>query len=171
MTAFGPEGETQIVELAEDIRIVGLSLQKSGLPVTFESLGKLWKRYADAYRVKGRGAHPSPCGTEYAVALNRIPDYITGAAAGEIAYDEAVMAETVIPRGTYVKDAFAAESFEQLTAQVLPRRDVKAWARAHGVTLEEAFCVEVYPPRRAGQDWFEMYTLTPVKAQAGRQEA
>lgn len=163
MTASRGDEKIEIIELEEDIRIVGLSLQKSGLPVTFASLGKLWKRYADECRTQGRGENPGPS-TEYAVLLNRVPDYITGAAADQIEYDDATMADFVIPHGKYVKDWFQAERFEVLTAQMLPARDVKGWAQRNGVALDGTFSVEVYPPKRADQPLFDMYTLTPVKA-------
>lgn len=71
----------------------------------------------------------------------------------------------IIPKGKYIKDSFNAETFEELTDKVLPKRKVKAWAKKNNVKIEGQFSVEVYPWDEFEKDNFEMYTLTPIKGQ------
>lgn len=73
---FVEKENTEIVVLTNSITIVGLSLKRSGLPISFDSMGALWNRYGDNWRGKEINAVSSL--TEYGVCLNRVPDYITG---------------------------------------------------------------------------------------------
>ena len=49
----------------------------------------------------------------------------------------------IIPKGKYIKDSFNAETFEELTDKVLPKRKVKAWAKKNNIKIEGQFSVEV----------------------------
>lgn len=160
---FQEKEHTEIIELTEDIVIVGVSLQKSGLPITFASLGKMWKIWGDSYRGQNKIANAVNAKLEYAVLLNKVPDYIAGHAvssADEIAED---CSSVILSKGKYIKDTFNAESFEELANEVLPKRKVKAWAKKNKVKVDGQFSVEVYPWEEFEQGNFEMYTLTPVK--------
>ena len=153
---------TEIVDITEDIIVVGVSLQKSGLPITFDSLGKMWEIFGNAYRGQNKIANAINPKQEYAVLLNKVPDYIAGHAvsdANEIADD---CSSVILPKGKYIKDTFHAESFEELVNNVLPKRKVKTWAKKNNVKVDGQFSVEVYPWEEFDNGNFEMYTLTPI---------
>ncbi len=152
---------TEIIELDEEIKVVGLSLQKSGLPVTFGSMGKLWERYGETCR--GKTENAAAPAVEYGVCLNTVPDYITGCAVTEFgAVKDGCLAYT-LPRGRYIRDTFGAATFEALVGDAIMKRDVAAWAKAHGVQIDGRFMAEVYPVARYREDCYEMYTLTPIR--------
>lgn len=158
---FIEKNSTEIVTIDKEIKVIGLSLQKSGLPISFDSLGKLWGLYGEKYRYKVENAI-TPI-VEYAVALNKIPDYITGCAVKEIKGIEEGWISYVIPQGKYIKDSFNAETFEQLVTEKMGKRNVKNWAKKNGVKINGEFIVEVYPIEAVENQRIEMYTLTPVK--------
>lgn len=146
---------TEIFTLDHDITVTGISLQKSGLPISFDSLGKLWVMYGEKYRT-------SPV-TEYSVSLNTVPDYIAGCAEefkGELPEEFVVQ---TIPKGKYIKDTFSADSFEELTGSALMKRNVAGWAKKNGVKINRLFSSEVYPWAEFAKGNFEMYALTPIK--------
>lgn len=153
---------TEIIELDCDIQVVGVSLQKSALPISFESLGKVWHIYGENYRGRDKIANAVSPKTEYAILLNHIPDYIAGHEVFEKGDLNVDCTYTVIPKGRYIKDTFNAESFEHLCEIVLPERNVHAWAEKNSVEINEKFSVEVYPWEEFEKQNFEMYTLTPI---------
>lgn len=161
ITMFIEKSNTEIVIINEVINIVGLSLQKSGLPISFDSLGKLWELYGNKYRYKVENAS-TPI-IEYAIALNKIPDYITGCAVTEIGEMEQGFTSYVIPQGKYIKDTFNAETFKQLVSEKMGKRNVKNWAKKNGVKVNREFTIEVYPIEAVENQCVEMYTLTPIK--------
>lgn len=154
---------TEIINLEEEIKVVGLSLQKSELPISFDSLGKMWEIYGNEYRGKDRIKNAVFPVTEYAIALNRVPDYITGCGVSEIENMDEACSSFIIPKGKYIRDTFNAESFEKLVDEVLVNRNVKAWAKENKVKIDRLFTVEVYPWGEFDKNNFEMYTLTPLK--------
>ena len=154
---------TEIIEVLEDIIIVGTSLQKSGLPITFNSLGKMWERFGNSYRGQDKIANALNPKLEYAVLLNKVPDYITGHAVTKVGDMADECSSVIIPKGKYIKDSFNAETFEALTDKVLPKRKVKVWAKNNKVKVDGKFSVEVYPWDGFEKDNFELYTLTPIK--------
>lgn len=155
---FIERDSTEIVTVDEEIKVVGLSLQKSGLAISFDSLGKLWEVYGQKYR--GKVENTAIPATEYAVCFNKIPDYLTGCSVTEIAEVNDDCISHVIPKGKYIKDAFNAETFEKLTNEAMAKRNVKAWAKKNKVKINREFTIEVYP--KSEGDGFEMYTLTPI---------
>lgn len=157
---FIEKSNTEIIIINEAINVVGLSLQKSGLPISFDSLGKLWEVYGEKYRYKVKNAS-TPI-TEYAIALNKIPDYITGCAVTEIGEIKEGWTSYVISKGKYIKDTFNAETFEQLVGEKIGKRNVKSWAKKNGIKINNEFTIEVYPIEAVKNQCVEMYTLTPV---------
>ncbi len=155
--------KVELIEIKEPIIIAGVSLQKSGLPITFESLGKVWGIYGDFYRGKNRIPNPQSPKLEYAVAINHLPDYIAGHAVSKVGELNEECSSAVLPSGIYIKDQFCAETFESLVSEVLPNRNVKNWAKKNHVKIVGTFSVEVYPWEAFEKGDFEMYTLTPVK--------
>lgn len=155
------KSSTEIILIDKVINVLGLSLQKSGLPISFNSLGKLWEIYGEKYRYNIKNAR-FPI-VEYAVALNKIPDYITGCAVTEIGKIEEGWISYTVPQRKYIKDMFNAETFEQLVGEKMGRRNVKAWAKKNGVKIDGEFTIEVYPIEAVENQCVEMYTLTPIK--------
>lgn len=155
------QGTTELVHLEEEILVQGLGLQKSGLPICFESLGKLWERYGA--RCRGRVESAVAPVVEVAVSLNQVPDYITGCVV--TSPDKVSGGDTsfILPKGAYIKDTFCAPSFEELVGETLQGRDVSGWAKEHHVTIDKSFSVEVYPAGVRDASPAEMYTLTPIK--------
>jgi len=158
---FIEKTSTEVVTIDEEIKIVGVSLQKSGLPITFDSLGKLWGVYGSLHRGKEKNA-VTPI-IEFAVALNKIPDYIAGYAVTEINELDDGWLSFVLPKGTYIKNTFNAETFEKLTGEAMGKTNVKKWAKDNGVKINPEFTIEAYPVESIEGTNFEMYTLTPVQ--------
>lgn len=158
---FIEKSSTEVITIDKEIKVVGLSLQKSSLPISFDSLGKLWGVYGERYRGKVKNTI-IPI-VEYAICLNRVPDYITGCAVMEIEDIEEGCLSYVIQPGKYIKDTFNAETFHQLTAEIMEKRNVKAWAKANNVKINKEFSIEVYPIEAIENHNVEMYTLTPVE--------
>lgn len=151
---------TEIITVEEAILIQGLSLQKSGLPISFDSLGVLWERYGENHRYTMKNTI-DPI-VEYAVLLNKEPDYITGCAVtrrGEVGEE---WRSYVIPAGKYIKDCFSGDSFQQLTSEEMMKRNVKNWAKKNKVNINNEYSLEVYPIEAVENKTVQMYTLTPI---------
>jgi len=157
---FVEKSSTEIITIDNEIMVVGLSLQKSGLPISFDSLGKLWERYSKKYRGKVKNAI-TPI-VEYSVALNKIPDYIAGCAVTEIGELEEGLISYIISPGKYIKDTFNAKTFKQLVGEALEKRNVKAWAKTNKIKINGEFTIEVYPIDAIEEKNVEMSTLTPI---------
>lgn len=161
--AFIEKSSTEVITIEKEIFVVGLSLQKSGLPISFASLGKLWGDYSEKYRYHVK--HALEPIVEYAVCLNKVPDYITGCAVSKIDEIEDGWMSYTIPQGRYIKDTFNAETFHQLTSEIMEKRNVKAWAKKNNIKINGEFTIEVYPIEAVENRNVEMYTLTPVSPQ------
>lgn len=158
---FIEKSSTEVITINKEIKVVGLSLQKSNLPISFDSLGKLWGLYGDTYRGKVKNAiYPI---VEYGICLNKVPDYITGCAVTGIEDIEDGCLSYIIQPGKYIKDSFNAETFQQLTDEIMMKRNVKAWAKANKIKINNEFTIEVYPLEAIENQIVEMYTLTPIK--------
>ena len=152
---------TEIVTLGEDVKVVGLSLRQSGLPLAFDSMGPLWERYGETCR--GRMENAASPAVEYGVCLNTVPDYVTGCAVTAYGNIGEGFLACAVPAGRYIKDTFGAETFEGMVGGALMKRDVPAWAKAHGIEIDGSLLVEVYPTHAYREGCYEMYTLTPIK--------
>lgn len=160
---FKFEEKTALITLDKEIRVAGLSLQKSGLPISFESLGTMWELFGSEYRGMKKIENVRAPYMEYGVAVNTVPDYITGCGVTEIGGLDNKSLSYVIPAGKYIKDSFNAESFEKLVNDALIKRNTAVWAEKNNISLDGAFAVEVYPWEKFAKGNFAMYTLTPVK--------
>jgi len=158
---FTEKSCTVVYSLDREIKVVGVNLQKSGLLISFDSLGELWGVYGEKYR--GKVENRAIPQVEYAVCLNKALDYIAGCEVTEIGEMDEGWLSFIIPPGKYIKDTFSAETFELLVTEELGKRNVKGWAKENGVKIDEAFSVEVYPIEAVEGTNVEMYTLTPVK--------
>lgn len=140
--------KTEVVALKHDIKVVGLSLAKSDLPQSMDSLGALWGMYTDDHRRKTK--HMKLPIAQYGISLmgGGAHDYIVGSEVTEFEDVGEEMVAVTIPAGKYIKDTFNAYDFDQLVTQTLPGREpkVKCWAEENGVAIgSPAMFVEVYP--------------------------
>ena len=161
MRMFSEKSSTEVITIDKEIKVVGLSLQKSSLPLSFESLEKLWSFYGEKYRGKVKNAIDPV--VEYAVCLNKVPDYITGCSVTDIEDMEEGWNSYIIKQGKYIKDTFNAETFYQLTTEIMGKRNVNAWAKANNIKINKEYSIEVYPIEAIENQKVEMYTLTPIK--------
>ena len=151
----------ELITIDEEIKIVGINLQNSGLPIHFESLGKLWGIYREKHRGKEKNA-VTPI-VEYAVCLNKMPDYISGYAVTKIGDLEEGWFSFVAPKGKYIKSMWNAETFELLVEETFEKnKNIKEWAKKNNVKVNGEFMVEVYPKTTENGN-VEMYILVPVK--------
>lgn len=162
---FVKKSETIIISIDQELKIVGQNLQRSGLPISFDSLGKMWNiwgKSTDERRPKIKNViHPT---TNFGISLNLIHDYIVGSAVSEFADIDDGLFTYKIPAGKYIKDTFNAEDFQKLVDVELGNRNVKKWARENHYKINSVFTVEVYVNEKCENVEFpEMYTLTPVK--------
>lgn len=123
----------------------------------------MWEIYGNTYRGQNKIANANNSKLEYAVLLNKVPDYITGHAVSKVEEINDECSSYILPKGKYIKDTFNAESFETLADEVLPKRKVKEWAKKNKVKVDGQFSVEVYPWEEFEKENFLMYTLTPIK--------
>lgn len=159
---FTQKSCTEVIIVEKEIMVVGLSLQKSGLPISFDSLGKLWERYADENYRYNMDNQKIPI-MEYGIALNTIPDYLTGCEVTKVDNLNEKLSLFIIPVGNYIKDTFNAETFYQLTNEAMSKRNVGKWAKENNIKIDNKFMVEVYPINAVENRNVEMYTLTPIK--------
>ena len=150
-----------IITLHEEIKIIGLSYQKLGLPGTTESLEKMWCIYGVQYR--GKIKHAVVPLIDYGVNACLTTDkheYIAGCAVTEIDTLDKNWSSYVVPPGRYIKYTRCkmAELFEG-------HDDIKAWADTNGILLNPDLMVEVYPAGvhdDAGGKDTKAYLLFPI---------
>lgn len=152
----------KVVQQTEDIQVVGLNLQGSGLPITFESLGKMWDLYTDERKEKTPNCSEKQ--VEYGICLNKVPDYIVGM---EVTKAPENMQEYVhyrIPAGEYIKVTFNAENHDALVGDKLMKKQKEAekWAKSNHIKRDRNFTVEVYPKETMKQEYPEMFLLIPI---------
>lgn len=155
---FIEKSETEVILLENDIKVVGLNLQRSGLSITFESLGTMWESFSDEVKetIKDKDFRM----IEYGISLNKVPDYIVGCGVNSFEGNKDQFFQHTIPAGSYIKDLFNAETFEQLVTEAISKRDVKKYAKEKKLKIDRSFMVEVYPDNKRKHP--EMYTLTPI---------
>jgi len=145
----------EIITISEEIKVIGLSYHKLGLPETYESIEGMWKTYSEKYRSRIENT-VIPL-TDYAVNANLLTDtheYIAGCAVTEIGVLEENWASFLIPTGKYIKHT------SRVTSE-LHSTDIGAWAKANRVVINRDFMVEVYPDGVFTKDSFN-YVLHPI---------
>lgn len=149
-----------IVDIKRAIRVVGINLQSSGLPITFESLGIMWDRFTD--EVKSGIEAVCNKDTEYGICLNKEPDYLVGLESEMENCGDAYFTY-IIPAGRYVKAEFSAENYEKLVNErlMVMQKEAKRWAKNNQVKLEREFTVEVYPAELE-LEYPSMYIMFPI---------
>lgn len=158
---FEEKNTIEVIEIKHEINIVGPNLQKSGLPINFNSLGVMWENFTNEMKKSIKNRCDIKC--EYAVALNKVPDYIVGVDVTKIE-DIGEFASYTIPTGKYIKASFNAKNHDLLVDKKLMdmQKKAKKWAKDNKVNLNKEFTIEVYPQATIEQEYPEMYILIPV---------
>ncbi|GKX67594.1 GyrI-like domain-containing protein [Inconstantimicrobium mannanitabidum] len=152
----------EVVTVDEDIIVYGLNLQSSGLSINFNSLGMMWGKYTED--MKNNTPNRADKEIEYAVCLNKVPDYIVGVEITEVQEEETGFKSFTISAGKYVKVEFNGENHQDLVGTKLMARqkEAKKWARNEKIKLSNEFTVEVYPKKTVELEYPEMYCLFPI---------
>ena len=140
--------KTEVIVLEHGIKVVGLSLAKSGLPKSMEGMGALWGAYSDEHRRKTKNVKLPIVGYGISLMSADSYDYIVGSEVSEFAEIDGEMVACTIPAEKYIKDTFNAYDFDQLVTETLPGREpkVRLWAEENGITIANpALFIEVYP--------------------------
>jgi len=153
------EHSIEVVAIDAEIKIVGLSYEKLGLPATIESLEKMWAMYGEQYRYRVENAVAPH--VDYGINANLLTDrheYIAGCAVTEIGPIPEDWACFTIPPGKYVK--YTSGTMGGLFEN---HGEIRAWARANGTPIYDGFEIEAYSDGAFDGRAVEMYILFPVK--------
>ncbi|MCL1859251.1 MAG: GyrI-like domain-containing protein [Oscillospiraceae bacterium] len=150
----------EIIKIDEEIKVIGLSYRKLGLPATVESLEGLWNTYGEKYRNKIENA-VVPL-VDYGVNAYLLTDkheYIAGCAVTKIGVLEENWVSFVVPPGKYIK--YTCRKMDDLFKN---HDEIRAWAKTNGITIYDDFEIEVYPTGAFEGKDVEMCILFPVQA-------
>ena len=152
----------EVITVGKDIIVYGLNLQNSGLPINFDSLGVMWDKYTED--MKNNTLNRADKEIEYAVCLNKVPDYIVGVEITEIGEEETGFKSFTIPAGKYVKVEFNGENHQDMvdTKLIARQKEAKKWSKNEKIKLNNEFTVEVYPKQTVKLEHPEMYCLLPI---------
>ena len=186
--AFVRKNAVEMIELHEDIQVVGFSYDKCRRTgsVKLSSKFDLYQRNPSQENIKNV---TTPI-TVYAVYIHeRAGDMIYGMGVTDISGQDELYGSCTIPAGRYMKVSWNAETFSELVMEAMEnareRAGVDAFMAKHNLVRDNALNIEVYPHERMcvgrenGPDWAlampddrmtppitkypEMYTLTTVK--------
>lgn len=159
---FVEENKIETITLSAEIIVTGLNLQKSGLPINFESLGKMWKLYTE--EIIRKTPNQLNTHTEYGICLNKIPDYLVGIEVSRISENLQDYVSYTIPAGEYIKVSFNAENHNTLVDKKLMKmqKEAKKWAKNNKIKCNGDYTVEVYPKDTINQEYPSMYILIPI---------
>lgn len=159
---FVEESKIETISLSDQIIVVGLNLQKSGLPITFESLGKMWGLYTE--EIIRETPNKLDDSTQYGICLNKVPDYLVGIEASQISEGLRNYASYTIPAGDYIKVSFNAKNHNTLVDKELTKmqKEAKKWAKNNKIKCNANYTVEVYPIDTMKQEYPSMYILIPI---------
>ena len=152
----------EVITIGKEIIVYGLNLQSSGLPITFDSLGLMWGKYTED--MKNSAPNRVDKEIEYAVCLNKVPDYIVCIEITELHGEAAGFKSFTIPTGKYVKVEFNGENHQDMvdTKLMTRQKEAKKWAKNEKIKLNKEFTVEVYPTQTVEMEYPEMYCLFPI---------
>lgn len=139
--------QTEVITLAKEIRVAGLSLAKAGWPHKTEKAGDLWRAYSDEQRMRINAKSPI---VDYGIwhSVSGAEDYIAGSEVDAFEGIDDAFVTFTIPAGQYIKDTFNAFDYEDLVTGVLPKRKemLRVWAKANGIAIAgPSMFIEVYP--------------------------
>ena len=149
----------EVVTIYEEIKVIGLSYRKLGLPETIESINKMWSIYGEEYRGKISNAVEPLMDYGVNADLPTVKDeYIAGCAVTEIGDLDENWESFIIPPGKYIKHT--RNKIDDLFTYA---DDVWEWAELNHIKLGDGCMVEVYPMGAFDNSGAEVYTLRPVQ--------
>jgi predicted transcriptional regulator YdeE len=159
---FKEKCNIEVITVEKGVKLYGLNLQSSGLPINFDSLGMMWDKYTE--NIKNNTPNRADKEVEYGVCLNKVPDYIVGVEVTTIQEEETGFKSYTIPAGKYVKVEFNGENHQDMveTKLMARQKEAKRWAKNEKIKLNNEFTVEVYPKQTVELEYPEMYCLFPV---------
>lgn len=187
---FIEKNSIEVITIKDEIKVVGLSLEKAGWSKNFGKIGELWGVYSDEHRKKTNVKIPV---VEYGFIFTKPDDpgdydYIVGSEVVDFGEIEDELIAFTIPAGRYIKDSFNAKDFGELVCDTLGNRNgiVKNWEDENNVNIVNMppFSVTgivVYPVQemvkpegevtnenfkhdgRIKSEYPSMYTLTPIE--------
>lgn len=162
MYMYNEKCNIEVITVEEEIIVYGLNLQSSGLLINFYSLGVMWNKYTED--IKNNTPNRVEKEIEYAVCLNKVPDYIVGVEVAEVQEEEVGFKSFIIPTGKYVKVEFNGENHQDMVDSklVAKQKEAKKWAKNKKIKLNNVFTVEVYPKQMVKLKYPEMYCLFPI---------
>jgi len=105
----------KIITIDNEIKVVGLSLEKFGYPKKAEKIGDMWGAYEKNYRMKAENVKVPVL--NYGFWYNKPDkdyDYLVGSAVTDFKNIDAELTPYVIPAGKYIKASFNAKDFTDL---------------------------------------------------------
>lgn len=159
---FKEKKNFQVITIEKEIIVTGKNLQDSGLPITFDSLGKMWNMYST--EDINNTSYCLNKDISYGVCLNKVPDYIVCVEVSEDKEDREGFKCITIPAGQYIKVEFNGENHDDLVNEKLMERqkEAKKWAKDNKIKIDGKFTVEVYPKETVEMVYPEMYCLFPI---------
>jgi len=158
---------TEIITLEEEIKAVGLSLEKFGFPKDAGKIPEMWTFFCDNYREKMKNVKDPDIGYWFWFMEPDHYDYLVGLSVTEYGDIDDALSAFAIPAGKYIKDSFNAKDFGDLVDGVLQERKsiVKKWAedRNSKIVGYPVTGIEVYPEKDLSAEYPSMYTLTPIE--------
>ncbi|MCL2773457.1 MAG: GyrI-like domain-containing protein [Oscillospiraceae bacterium] len=150
----------EVITIEEEIKVIGLSYHKLGLPATIESLEKMWNTYDEKYRNRIENAVvPLVDYGVNAYLLTNKHKYIAGCAVAKIGVLEENWASFVVPTGKYIK--YSCRKMEDLFKN---HDEIRSWAKTNEIMIYDDFEIEVYPIGAFEGKDVEMYILFPIQA-------
>ena len=158
--------EIDIIDIYEEIKIVGLNLLNSGMAMSNESINKMWDKenfFTKDKRDKIR--HIKKPIIEYGISLNKTGDFIVGKEVEYIGIQEKGFKDFTIPIGRYIEVVFNGMDKEKLMKKDLKDNYIKTpiWAKDRNIFINNDFVIEVYPRDKMDLKYPEMKLLFPLK--------
>ena len=149
----------KLVTVHEEIKVIGFSYAKLGLPGTLESLTKMWDMYGAKYRGKVKNAVLPlvDYGINAALTTDK-HEYIAGCAVTEFDALDDDWTSFIVPSGEYIK-----HSRNKMDDLFKYENNVKDWAKINNIIINGDFMVEVYPIGAFEGKGLAVYTLYPIQ--------
>ena len=153
---FIEKTKTEVITIDNEIKVVGLCLEKYGHPKNAGKIPEMWTFFDNNYRKKMRNVKDSDIGYWFWFNKpNDDHDYLVGNAVTSFNDVDDELTAFAIPAGRYIKDSFNAEDFGKLVDEVLQERKgiVKQWAEENNMKIIYmppfvVTAIEVYPKKR-----------------------
>lgn len=151
----------EIINIAEEIKVIGLSFKKLGLSYeAANTLEKMWDIYGEKYRYKVKNTIKPLVDYGINIFLPESKDeYIAGCAVRDINDLDEDWVSFVIPQGEYMK--MSCHNMNNMGE--LFEVDSGNWAKKNGVKINGDFMIEMYPDGAFEGKDAEISILYPIQ--------